>query len=151
MKRAIFLSIIVMTVVVAGWSEAEGAEWVRYFENARQTFFYDQESISRRSEDTVRVLDKQAPASEEERQKDIAGLKEIAGGQRDFSSYAYTVGLTEIHCKKGAARLLSLKAYSSQGSVLLSFEDDEDDWAQFKPDTPGEVLFAIACLKEGKK
>jgi hypothetical protein len=135
-KSGIILTVI--SLIFFWYMQAWGEDWRYYGENNYHVGYYDAESITRTSQGTVTV-----------REKDIfteKGVMEAVGklGEK-YKTLNYVIMLDEVHCVDGRIRPFSSAFYSKDGKLLSSFDYQATDWGFIVPETRGEALYEILC------
>ena len=143
------------------------ADWNLYMENDFGKWFYNSETITRPSKDTVKVwgrtvyTDKgvehrvtQMRAFSEkyraiyEKYKDL-GSKGLAEEYKDLASkykgLGYEQNLIEFNCADMKSRTLKGTAHSRNGTILSTYTPKNPDWNEVMTGTPGEMLYKILC------
>jgi len=146
------------------------ANWKLYMANDFGGWFYDAETITRPSKDTVRVWGKTVYTdkgvmqrvtdmrviSEKyraiyEKYKDLKS-KGLASSYKDLESkykdLSYEQNLIEINCANRKSRTLKGTSYSRDGSVLWNFTPEAPDWNEVVPGSVVVVLYEIICKQK---
>ena len=138
--------------------EVWGANWKLYMANDFGGWFYDAETITRPSKDTVRVWGKTVYTDKgvmrrvtdmrviSEKYKAIyEKYKDLESKYKDLS---YEQNLIEINCANRKSRTLKGTSYSRDGSVLWNFTPEAPDWNEVVPGSVVVALYEIICKQK---
>jgi hypothetical protein len=118
--------------------EAWAADWKYLVETQEEVVSYDAESITRPSDNLVRVGVKTVFSK-----KGIhTHVKEF--GER-FENLSYITDLLEFNCVEKKTRILRTTLYSNDGTILVSDTSSELEWRFILPDSLGEILYKEVC------
>lgn len=166
------LAVILIGLAILGNGEVWGADWKVYMKNGLGSYFYDAETITRPSKDTVRVwgktvytdkgvkrrvnemrviYEKYKAIYEEYKDLESKGLaseyKDLGSKYKDLS---YEQHLIEFNCADIKSRTLKGTAHSRNGTILSTYIPKTPDWNEIRPDTPAETLYKIICKQPQK-
>jgi hypothetical protein len=143
---SVTLGVILIGLAIFGYAEVWGADWKYFFEDREGMLFYDVTSITRSSENIVRVWIK--------REYNPIGLTYMLKEHgRRYVNLSHSVGLEEINCSNKKKRNLSLKFYSKDGKVLYS-SCRESEWHDIISNQFGDVWSEYEkklCKQMGKE
>jgi hypothetical protein len=131
--------LVVIGFAIFGYAEVWGADWKYYGESNDGKLFYNAESVTRPSEDIVRVWKKLVYS--EKGKIDTADKF----GKKEFEKLSETLILDEFHCGHNEHRLLSLSFNSKDGKVLYSANNSSGVWGFMFPGDKNEALYKILC------
>lgn len=138
MRDKASITLTVISLIFFWDMQVWGEDWRYYGENNYHVGYYDAESITRTSEGTVRV-----------REKDIFTEEGVIEAVRklgeEYKTLSYVIMLDEVHCLDGRIRPLSSAFYSKDGKVLSPFDYQSTNWGFIVPETRAEVLYEILC------
>jgi hypothetical protein len=136
--------LVIIGLAIFGYAEVWGADWKLYnYGVTGDTFhYYDAESVTRPSENIVRVWT-----------KTIYSEKDINDFVTKYGQWAKNIGdtraLKEIDCKEKKLRLLSLNVYSKWGDMLMMADESAlkefGEWNFIAPETILESLYKVLC------
>ena len=125
------LEVILIGLVIFGYSEVWGADWKQWIRiSDKSIYYYDTESITRPSKNIVRVWTKYG----------------FDKGDKAKDSLDCQLTLYEIDCTQRIARELSVSTYTKEGKLVR--EGSEvllKDWFLIEPESIAEVLLKAAC------
>lgn len=159
LNRRLKVISIVVCLSFLGYGIGNGADWKIYMEADIGSWFYDAETITRPSKDTVRVRGKTVYTDEGvmrrvtgmmtiyEKYKDLES-KELASKYRDLN---YEQNLIELNCADRKSRTLKGTAHSRDGLVLSTYTPEAPGWNEIMPATAAEDLWKILCMQEKSK
>jgi hypothetical protein len=167
------LGVALIGLAIFGYAELWGADWKLYMENDLGGWFYDTETITRPSKNTVRVWGKTVYTDkgvnrrvtdmrvisekyrviyEKYKDSESEGLslkyKDLESKYKDFG---YEQNLIEFNCADRKSRTLKGTAYSRDGSVLSTYTPETPDWNDVMTGTVGEALYKMVCNQEESK
>ena len=170
MKSSVMLGVIVIGLAIFGYAEVWGEDWKLYMENDFGRWFYDAETITRPSKDTVKAWGKTVYTDKGvmrrvtdmkviyEKYKDLASKakdlesKDLASKYKDLASkykdLSYEQHLLEFNCADRESRTLKGTSYSRDGSVLSTYTPETPDWNKIMPGTVAEALYKIICKQK---
>ncbi len=118
-------------------SEVWGEDWRLYEESKMESYYYDAESITRISKNTVRVWDKCVYTE--------AGKAVLVKRFGDkYINLLSTRAVFEINCVERKHRLLHV-TYFSKDNEILNSRFGEGEWRYIAPDSVDEALFKAVC------
>jgi hypothetical protein len=138
------LGVLLIGLAIFGNAEVWGEDWKIYnYRVTGDTFhYYDAESVTRPSENIVRVWTKTIYS-----EKDINDFVTKYG--QGAKSIGHTRALKEIECKEKKLRLLSLNVYSKGGDMLMMADESAlkefGEWNFIAPETILESLYKAVC------
>ena len=127
------LLISLVSFFLLGSMEASGEDWKLYGKNESGVFYYDTESMSRPTKDTVRVWAKMVHSKE--------SIKQAGKGLENLS---YSKRLWEIDCADKKIRRLSKIAYTEDDKNIIS-DNTAEKWQSIKPKSLEQALYEKAC------
>ena len=107
------LGVILIVLMILGYTEVWGADWRLISSTDSYKCFYDAENITRSSKNIVGVW-----ARLEYTEKGISGIVKEFG--KHYEDLSYSLELWEIDCVKKKQRILSITEYSVEGSILYT-------------------------------
>jgi len=126
----------IIGLIVFGHTEGWGVDWKFYGTNEDGSYFYDTESISRSSNDSIEVW-VQSVYSEK-------GLSHwVRGGGKGFQDLNFSLIRLGLNCVDKSARYLRIVFYSKNGNVFHPMDNDE--WHFIAPDSMTEMLYKEVC------
>ncbi len=126
----------ILGLVIFGHTEGWGVDWKYYGTNEDGSYFYDTQSMTRSSKNTVEVW-VQSAYSEKGRSH---WVKE---GGKGFQELDLSLILLELTCNDRSARYLRIVYYSKNGNVIHPMDNDE--WHFIAPDSMTETLYKEVC------
>ena len=170
MKNKSGVIVTVIGFIIFLFCEAWGADWKRYMATDFGGWFYDAETITRPSKDTVRVWGKTVYTDKgvirrmteigviykkykdlESKTKDLES-KALASEYKDLESkykdLSYELALFEFNCANRKSRTLKGTAYSRDGSVLSTYTPEAPDWNEVVPGSVAGDLYKIVCKQK---
>ncbi len=139
------LGVILVGLSIFGCGEAWGEDWRGFgtSEANAKRWFYDAESLTYPSNDTVRVRTNvyvwKNTHSKEGTDRYVEELK------KRFKNLNHAMSLTEVHCKDKRIRNLEITSYSNNGKVLSSIWNPKKDWNFIVPGSRDEALYNAVC------
>ena len=114
--------------------------WKYYATNAEgEPLFYDTQSISR-DQDSVMVMIKIVLTD-----KDKADLIKEFHDKNGIENISYMINRGEMDCLEHRCRFTSTVLYSSDGSVISSFNDPNRQFTEVMPNSVGDCLSKAIC------
>src|SRR5208337_1046129 len=169
------ISLIIVVAIgffIFSYGKGWGADWKRYMANDFGGWFYDAESITRPSKDTVRVWGKTVYTDKgvirrvtemgviSQKYEDLAlkykdsESKDLASKYKALASkyeaLSYELPLFEFNCATKKSRTLKGTSYSRDGLVLDIYAPEAPDWNEIVPGSVAEALYKMVC-KQPKK
>jgi len=151
----IFAAFFVISFLVLPFYDAqaqsEKGRWKEIGKSQTDTSWQiDTESLSYPSGNTVSVWVRSIPdkgiTEYREGEEGAWGImKEIQA--RNFRSYAWTEGLTELDCSNGMFRVLYFVAYDDRGMIITSSLSPDVSWSFIIPGSVGETLRKAFCFR----
>jgi len=131
---------VVMGLVIFGCLEAWAWDWRSYAKTDSYDCFYDTEDMIRSSGDTVEVWTKS-----EYTQKGIDEMVRKFG--KHYENLSYALELWEINCAEKKHRLLSITAYSLEGTILYADQAGSrpPPWKIIPRESVEESLYKALC------
>jgi len=152
--------------------EVGGADWKCYMVDDFGGWFYDAETITRPSKDTVRVWGKTVYTDKGvkrkvkemraiyEQYKDLGSktkdletkalLSEYKDAESKYKDLSYEQHLIEFNCADIKSRTLKGTAYSRNGTILSTYIPKTPDWNEVITGTAAEMLYKILCKQPQK-
>jgi hypothetical protein len=113
-----------------------GLDWKYYGTDEEGSYFYETESMTRLSQNIVRVW-VQSIYTEE-------GVSHwVREGGKEFQNLNFSLILSEYNCRERSIRHLRIVFYSKDDEVFYPIKNDE--WHFFVPDSMSEILFKEVC------
>jgi hypothetical protein len=131
------LGVILIGLAIFGYAEVWGADWKLYGTDANVLTYYDAESITRPSENIVRVW-----VRWDYTEKGVSDWVRTFG--KEYENLSHTISLWEINCSEKKNRGLSLVDYDHKGDVIPSIHSP-GEWKFIFPDSIGESLYKKVC------
>lgn len=130
-KKFLFVFLFISIGLFLSNTMAKENRWKYIGEDAESNrYYYDIESIVKKSQDINRVWEK----------RDFAKIRGVA------LSYKSSVSLLEIDCGKKEARNIYEDLILNNGKVF-EFDRTEKPWKYISPETIHETLYNIVCKK----
>ena len=129
--------LFIIGLAIFGTIGAWGADWKQFNGNAAGTWYYDAESLTRLSQDIVRV-------STIREFTDKGAWEMVKKFGKQYKNIDHSKGFEEISCSEKKVRILSYIHYSKQGEVIPS-KPPEGEWNYIIPDSQWERLYLIVC------
>ena len=137
MKKILFLSFLTINIFFS-FSGVWGADWRTFGSSDNAFYFYDEEGITRASQDIVTVWMK-AIFTEK-------GIKEAAEKYgEDYENFSHSIELYKINCKDKIYCILSINHYAKEGTVILSDSRSDTEYLPIIPESVSEGLYQIVC------
>jgi hypothetical protein len=142
----LLLSAITMAFLV---SQAQGAEWVKFYDAMQFTVFYDNESMKQSEPDIISVWIKAnfTPWGREER---ITYRKQLGLSVKGWENLAMMRMFWYLDCTKSLSSTQTEIAYTDTGSVIDT-SNFKVNWQNIVPDTVGQHLYKAVCPPQKKK
>jgi hypothetical protein len=128
--------LLVISLAIFPYAEVWGLDWKHYGTNKEGAYFYERESMTRPSKNSVRVWVQSAYT-----EKGVSDL--IREGGKEFENLDLSLILFDLNCADKAIWHLRIVFYSKNGEVFYSVPNDE--WQFFVPDSMSEALFKAVC------
>ena len=119
-----------------GYSEVWGVDWKYYGTNEEGTYFYETETMTRLSQNIVRVCVQSIYT-----EKGISHW--VKGGGKEFQALDFSLILSEFNCAEKSIRHLRIVFYSKSGEMFYPIKNEE--WHFFAPDSMSGTLFNEVC------
>jgi len=132
---AIFLAIC---FAIIGYEDASAIDYRMFGENDEGVFYYDVESITHTSKDTVKVWIKETFRGPG------AHVLSRALGQH-YEKLEHSVSQEELNCKDKTSRHLSLTLYAKDGTILYSKTNVVEEFEPIEPNSVLEKLYKAVC------
>jgi hypothetical protein len=127
---------VVIGLIVFANAEVWGLDWKYYGTDEEGSYFYETESMTRLSQNIVRVW-VQSIYTEE-------GVSHwVREGGKEFQNLNFSLILSEYNCRERSIRHLRIVFYSKDDEVFYPIKNDE--WHFFVPDSMSEILFKEVC------
>jgi hypothetical protein len=131
------LGVVLIGLLILGNAEVWGADWKPYDHSRNYWGYYDAQSITRPSENVVRVWVKHVYTEE--------GVMDMVGSfGKIYENLSYSLILNEINCVEKKYRILSAYAKDNKGKVIHS-SNDPTSWDFLPPDSMGDRLSKEVC------
>ena len=135
--------VILIGLVIFGYAEVWGEDWVRYGKRKIASYYYNQQSVTRQSEDIVKVWNKIVFTK-----KGVEKIVERLG--KSYENAGYDISLKEINCTDKTQRSISSNIYSRKGE-LLSTPPYNIEWEPITQGTLSDILLQKVCNSMGKE
>ena len=117
-------------------AKAWGVNWKYYGTNEEGSYFYETETMTRLSQNTIRVC-VQSVYTE-------GGVSHwVREGGKAFENLDFSLILSEYNCTDRSIRHLRIRFYSKDGEVFYPIKNDE--WHFFAPDPMSGALLDEIC------
>jgi hypothetical protein len=142
--RALSLAILlIVSLILAGYREAGAVDYRLFAENDEGLFYYDIETITRSSKDTVQVWVREVFSGQGKRV-----MSRILGeGHADLD---HSILQEELNCRDKTFRYLSRAIYTKHGAMLSSSKSQIGKFEAIQPNSVDEVLYNTVCGQERK-
>jgi hypothetical protein len=127
---------VIAGLAIFGYSEVWGVDWKYYGMNEEGTYFYETETMTRLSQNIVRVCVQSIYT-----EKGISHW--VKGGGKEFQVLDFSLILSEFNCAEKSIRHLRIVFYSKNGEVFYPIKNEE--WHFFAPDSMSGTLFNEVC------
>ena len=135
------LGVLFIGLLILGYAEVWGADWRFYGKNDLGSYYYDAKSITRPSENIVRISVKNVLTQEGVR----AWLKRF-GNSFYFRNLSYIISLWEFDCADNKSRCLTTIFYSNEGNTLRSTSGGaSSEWDFIPPESVDGILYKQVC------
>lgn len=128
--------VIIAGLAIFGYSEVRGFDWKYYGTNEEGTYFYETETMTRLSQNIVRVCVQSIYT-----EKGISHW--VKGGGKEFQELDFSLILSEFNCVEKSIRHLRIVFYSKNGEMFCPIKNEE--WHFFAPDSMSGTLFNEVC------
>jgi hypothetical protein len=153
MNRTV-VTFILMGMLAVFCAPAEGADWVLYIDTGDGSKeYYDKTSITRPSQDSMKVSTKLI-LSQKQKQRVIEASEKDGIPAKDMEKLSYLQSLYLINCIRKQFQVLSIAQYDIDGNLLRSDDRPEDiqyEWEQIPPNAVVDHLRNAICPGNGKK
>lgn len=136
-SASIKLGVILIGLIIFGYAEVRGEDWVRYGKKKTGSYYYDRQSVTRQSKDIVGVCNKIVFTN-----KGVAKIVERLG--KSYESVGYVISLKEINCTDKTQHWISSNVYSKKGE-LLSTPPCNIEWESIIQGTLSDILLQKVC------
>jgi hypothetical protein len=130
------VSFVVIGLTVFAYAGAWAVDWKYYGSNEEGTYFYETETMTRLSQNTVRVCVQSIYT-----EKGISHW--VREGGKEFQNLDFSLILSEYNCIDRSVRHLHIRFYSKNEEVFYPIQNDE--WHFFVPDSMSGALFQEIC------
>ena len=127
---------IVIGLNIFFYAEAWGFDWKYYGTNEEGTYFYETETMTRLSQQIVRVCVQSIYT-----EKGVSHW--VKWGGKEFQKLEFTLILSELNCAEKSIRHLRIVFYSKKGEIFYPIKNEE--WHFFTPDSMSGALFQEIC------
>ncbi len=108
------LGVILIGLLIFGYRDVWGADWIKYGQNEIGSYHYDQQSVTHLSKGIVRVSNKIVFT-----ERGVATSVERLG--KSYEKVGYDISLKKINCTEKNQRWVSSKVYSLMESFYKLF------------------------------
>lgn len=138
MKSTVKLGVMfaMITFSIFGYAEAWGVDWKYYGANEEGWYFYDTETMTRLSQNIVRVCVQSIYT-------DRGVSHWVREGGKEFQTLDFSLILSEYNCVDRSIRHLRIQFYSKDKEIFYPIKNDE--WHLFVPDSMSGALFEEIC------
>ena len=130
------VTLVVIGLTVFAYAEAWAVDWKYYGTNEEGTYFYETETMTRLSQNIVRVCVQSIYT-----EKGISHW--VREGGKEFQNLHFSLILSEYNCIDRSVRHLRIRFYSKNEEVFYPIKIDE--WHFFVPDSMSGALFQEIC------
>jgi hypothetical protein len=128
--------VVIAGLAIFGCSEAWGFDWKYYGTDEEGTYYYETETMTRLSQNIVRVCVQSIYT-----EKGISHW--VKGGGKEFQKLDFSLILSEFNCAEKSIRHLRVAFYSKNGEIFYPIKNEE--WHFFAPDSMSRALFQEIC------
>lgn len=121
---------------IFGYAEVRGVDWKYYGTNEEGSYFYETETMTRLSQNIVRVC---VQSIYTER----GVFHWVREGGKEFQNLDFSLILSEYNCIDRSIRHLRIRFYSKDKEIFYPIKNDE--WHLFVPDSMSRALFQEIC------
>jgi len=125
------LGVIFIGLIIFGYAEVRGADWVFVEDFIYYRLYYDAQSISRPSKNIFQVTAKSEISEKVKKETELRG-------------WSYSIILYEFNCKEKIFRCLSYKRYHEDGE-FISYLLHKEGWLILPPKSAEESLYKAVC------
>ncbi len=118
------------------FSEARGFDWKYYGTNEEGSYYYEKETMTRLSQNVVRVCVQSIYT-----EKGVSHW--VREGGKEFQNLDFSLIVSEYNCIDRSIRHLRIQFYSKDRQVFYPIKNDE--WQLFAPDSMPGALFEEIC------
>jgi len=137
------LGVILIGLLIFRYAEVWGEDWVRYGKRRIGSYYYNQQSVTRQSEDIVRAWNKIVFTK-----KGVEKIVERLG--KSYENAGYDISLKEINCTDKTQRSISSNIYSRKGELLRT-PPYNIEWEPITQGTLSDILLQKVCNSMGKE
>jgi hypothetical protein len=128
--------VVIAGLAIFGYSEACGFDWKYYGTDEEGTYYYETETMTRLSQNVVRVCVQSIYT-----EKGISHW--VKGGGKEFQKLDFSLILSEFNCVEKSIRHLRVAFYSKNGEIFYPIKNEE--WHFFAPNSMSGTLFKEVC------
>lgn len=118
------------------YADARGFDWKHYGTNEEGSYYYEKETMTRLSQNVVRVCVQSIYT-----EKGVSHW--VREGGKEFQNLDFSLILAEYNCIDRSIRHLRIQFYSKDRQVFYPIKTDE--WQLFAPDSMPGALFEEIC------
>jgi hypothetical protein len=138
MKSLSLVIFLLMGPAIGGYQNAWAIDYRWFAQNDEGMFFYDIESITPPSEDTVNVWVREVFYGQGRQ-----AMSRVLGGS--YENLDHSISQEEFNCKDKTFRHLSRTFYNKDGSILSSSKNLAEPFQSIQPNSVNEVLYKAVC------
>jgi hypothetical protein len=127
---------IAIGLIIFFYAKVWGFDWKYYGTNEEGAYFYETETVTRLSQNIVRVCVQSVYT-----EKGISHW--VRGGGKKFQNLGFSLILSEFNCVEKSIRHLRIVFYSKDGKAFYPINNEE--WHFFAPDSMSGALFQEIC------
>ncbi len=143
-KSLTLLSVLVMGLFIFAYEPARAMDYRRFGETREGILFYDLESLSYPSKDTVNVWIKEIFTP-------IGIRKTSRGLGKNYEHLDHSVLQEELNCRDRVFRQLSLTLYDKDGIILSSSQNEAAAFQPIQTDSINSDLYKAVCEQKKEK
>ena len=134
-KLSVTLGVIFIGLIIFGYAEVRGADWVFVEDFIYYRLYYDAQSISRPSKNIFQVTVKDKVSEQLKKQLEKPPNEDLP---------SYYISIYEFNCKEKIFRCLSYKRYHEDGE-FISYLLHKEGWLILPPKSAEESLYKAVC------
>ena len=130
------LTVAMICFSILAYADVRGFDWKYYGTNEEGSYFYEKETMTRPSQNTVRVCIQSIYT-----EKGVSHW--VREGGKEFQNLDFSLILSDYNCIDRSVRHLRIRFYSKDREVFYPIKNDE--WHLFAPDSMSGALFEEIC------
>jgi hypothetical protein len=131
-----WVAFAIVSFSIFAYADVRGFDWKYYGTNENGSYFYETETVTRLSQDIVRVCVQSIYT-----QRGVSHW--VRDGGKEFQNLGFSLILSEYNCTDRSIRPLNIRFYSKDGEVFYPIKNDE--WHFLAPDSMSGALFEEIC------